>query len=94
MVGEEAFKNRRSSYQDSLLRRLAVALPEDVKVLILADRGFGDQKLYRSLTKLKFDYLIRFRGNINVAAADRIIRPHANWAGIDGGSRTLRNVPP
>jgi hypothetical protein len=38
------------------------ALPADVNVLIVADRGFGDQKLYRFLTEeLKFDYLIRFR---------------------------------
>jgi hypothetical protein len=53
-----------------VLRRLAEALPA-VKVLILADRGFGDQKLYRFLTEeLKFDYLIRFRGNIAVTSAE------------------------
>ena len=40
-----------------LYRRLAEALPADVKVLIVADRGFGDQKLYRVLIEeLKFDY--------------------------------------
>jgi hypothetical protein len=34
-------------------------------------RGFGDHKLYQVLTDdLKFDYLIRFRGNIKVTAAD------------------------
>jgi Transposase DDE domain len=38
-----------------------------VKVCIVADRGFGDQKLYRMLTEeLKFGYVIRFRGNITV----------------------------
>jgi hypothetical protein len=42
-------------------------------VCIVADRGFGDQKLYRVLTEeLKFDYVIRFRGragsgNLNTA---------------------------
>ena len=38
---------------------------------IVADRGFGDHKLYRVLTEeLKFDFVIRFRGNITVTAAD------------------------
>jgi hypothetical protein len=50
---------------------LAEALPAAVKVLIVADRGFGDHELYRVLTEeLKFDYLIRFRGNIKVTTAD------------------------
>jgi hypothetical protein len=32
--------------------------PADVTVLIVADRGFGDQKLYQVLTgEFKFDYL-------------------------------------
>jgi len=50
---------------------LAEALPADVKVLIVADHGFGDHMLYRVLTEeLKFDYLIRFRGNIKITAAE------------------------
>src|SRR6266700_2350148 len=58
-VDKATLKNHRNAYEDRVLRRLAEALPADVKVLILADRGFGDQKLYRFLTEeLKFDYLI------------------------------------
>ena len=45
-----------------MLVQLAEALPANVKVLIVADRGFGDQKLYQVLTEeLKFDYVIRKR---------------------------------
>ena len=40
------------------------------KATILADRGFGDPKLFDSLTKLGFAYVIRLRGNIRVGAAD------------------------
>ena len=43
---------------------------EGVAVTILADRGFGDIKLFAFLDELGFDYVIRFRGNIHVAAAD------------------------
>jgi hypothetical protein len=55
------------------------------KVLIVADRGFGDQKLYQVLTEeLKFDYLIRFRGNIAVTSAEGETRPAADWVGVGG----------
>jgi hypothetical protein len=30
-----------------VLVRLAELLPADIKVCVVADRGFGDQKLYR-----------------------------------------------
>src|SRR5438105_11402432 len=66
-VDKAMLKNHRKAYEYRVLVQLAEALPPDVKVLIVADRGFGDQKLYRVLTEeLKFDYLIRFRGNIGL----------------------------
>src|SRR5271169_2353189 len=61
-VDKDTLKNQRNNYEYQVLQRLADALPQGVKVLILADRGFGDQKLYRFLSEeLKFEYLIRFR---------------------------------
>ena len=71
-----------------MLVRLAEMLPPDVKVCIVADRGFGDQKLYRVLTEeLQFDYVIRFRGNIKVTAADGEQRTAAAWVGPGGRAR-------
>ena len=69
-------------------------LPADIKVCIVADRGFGDHKLYRVLTEeLKFDYVIRFRGNIQVVtAADGEMRTAAAWVGR-GGSPGSYAVP-
>jgi hypothetical protein len=62
-VDTAALRNHRNEYEYQALVRLADALPADTKVCIVADRGFGDQKLYRFLTEdLKFDYVIRFRG--------------------------------
>ena len=34
-----------------MLVRLAELLPAGIKVCIVADRGFGDQKLYKMLTE-------------------------------------------
>ena len=40
-----------------------------LRVTILADRGFGDHKLFAHLADLGFGYVIRFRGNIPVTDA-------------------------
>src|ERR1700693_1327700 len=79
-VDKATLKNHRNAYEYRVLVQLAEALPANVKVLIVADRGFGDQKLYRVLTEeLKFNYLIRFRGNIAVSSAEGETRPAGDW---------------
>ena len=92
-VDKATLKCHRNAYEYRALVQLAEVLPADVKVLIVADRGFGDQKLYRVLTdELKFDYLIRFRGNIAVTSAEGATRPAADWIGVGGRPRTLRKA--
>jgi hypothetical protein len=85
-------KDRRNHYEDLCLARLAEVMPQGVKVTILADRGFGDTKLFSYLTDLGFDYVIRFRGNIHVTAADGERRLAADWIGKAGRARKLRDA--
>ena len=62
-------------------------------VCIVADRGFGDQNLYRLLTEeLHFEYVIRFRGNIKVTAASGVTRTAAAWVSPSGRARVLRGA--
>jgi hypothetical protein len=92
-VDKNTLKDNRNRYEYHVLIWLAEALPADVRVLIVAHRGFGDQKLYRVLTEeLKFDYLIRFRGNIKVTAADGETRMAIDWVGQRGRTRILRGA--
>ncbi len=92
-VNTATLKDRRNAYEDQVLMRLAEVVPADVRVRIVADRGFGDQKLYRMLAdELKFDFVIRFRGNIKVTAADGEARPAAEWVGAGGRARVLRGA--
>jgi hypothetical protein len=92
-VNKDTLKDRRNAYEYQALVRLAEALPAATRVRIVADRGFGDQKLYRVLTEeLKFDFVIRFRGNIHVTAADGEVRTAADWVGAGGRARTLRGA--
>ncbi len=92
-VDKRTLKTRRNEYEYWALVRLAELLPAGTKVLIVADRGFGDKKLYAVLTdELNVDYFIRFRSNIMVTAADGEARPAADWVGPSGRARTLRGA--
>ncbi len=92
-VDTDTLKDRRNAYEYQVLVRLAEVLPAEVRVRIVADRGFGDHKLYRVLTEeLKFDFVIRFRGNIKVTASDGEARPAAEWVGAGGRARVLRGA--
>ncbi len=89
-VSKDELKDSRNDFEDLCLARLAQVLPEGVAVTILADRGFGDTKLFGFLDTLGFAYVIRFRGNIHVAAADGETRAAAAWVGTGGRARKLR----
>ena len=91
-VLKDELKDQRNDFEDLCLTRLAQVLPEGVAVTILADRGFGDTKLFDFLDTLGFAYVIRFRGNIHVSAADGQTRPAAAWVGKGGRARKLRDA--
>jgi hypothetical protein len=92
-VDKSTLKDRRNLYEHRVLVRLAELLPAETKVCIVADRGFGDQKLYKMLTEdLCFDYVIRFRGNIAVTAATGETRTAAAWVQAGGRARVLRGA--
>ena len=84
-VRTSKLKKRRASYELRVLRALKWALPEGVRVTILADRGFGDTALYQQMTEfLRFDFVIRFRGCIHVMTPDGESRPASEWVALNG----------
>jgi hypothetical protein len=88
-VWKDELTNQRNDFEDACLRRLAELIPSSCRVTILADRGFGDQKLFAFLSELGFGYVIRFRGNIHVTDADGQTKPAAEWVGKGGRARKL-----
>ena len=88
-VSKKGLKTRRNGYEDELLEQLRAAIPETVSVTILADRGFGDQKLYEYLRTLNFDFVIRFRGNVLVTSATGKSQKAEEWLRSDGRLQTL-----
>src|SRR3979411_2826439 len=78
--------------EGACLPRLAETMPPGCRVTILADRGFGDQKLFAFLGELGFGYVIRFRGNIRVTDASDETKAAAEWVGKGGRARKLRDA--
>jgi hypothetical protein len=91
-VWKEEIASRRNDFEDACLRRLAETVPAGCRVMMLADRGFGDQKLFAFLGELGFGYVIRFRGNIRVTDADGTSKPAVEWVGRGGRARKLRDA--
>jgi hypothetical protein len=91
-VDKDELKNRRNDFEDACLLRLKQCLPEGVEITVLADRGFGDVKLFSFLESLGFGYAIRFRGNISVSASSGETRKASEWVGGGGRARMLRDA--
>lgn len=82
----------RNDLEDEALMRLHQVVPADVSVTILADRGFGDIKLYEYLDRIGWNYIIRFRGSIHVTDAAGITKPAKEWLRPDGRASVLHDA--
>lgn len=85
-------KGWRNHHEDALLERLHDLLPPGVKVTLLADRAFGDQKLYALLEQFGFDFVIRFRGCITVGLADGSSAKAEELVPANGRPKLFRDV--
>jgi hypothetical protein len=90
-VRKSALKNKRNEHEYDIVRRLHEILPADVKVTVLADRGFGDQKLFAYLGVLGWSYAIRFRQVIQVTHKGRSL-PARDWVPVTGHAKMLSDV--
>ena len=82
----------RNNYEDALLERFVELLPEGVHVTLLADRGFGDQKLYGYLAEAGIHYVIRFRACIQVEDSKGEIRTAGQWLPESGRATRINNA--
>jgi len=91
-VRKSTLKDQRNDHEYKLIERLHECLAADVTITLLADRGFGDQKLYRMLQTLGWDFIIRFRGAIQVEAADGTRQSAGEWVPSSGRATMLRGA--
>ena len=59
---KSSLKDRQTTFERTAVQMLKEALPEDVRVTLIADRGFGNMLLFDHLRDIEgFDFIIRFR---------------------------------
>jgi hypothetical protein len=91
-VNKDQLKGNRNEFEDELVTRLRCAVPLNVKVTLLADRGFGDVDFYEYQRAIDVGHVIRFKGNIMVTDADGVSKPARDWLAAEGKARVMRNV--
>ena len=85
-------KGNQKRYEYELIEQLHGWLDPSVEITLLADRGFGDQKLYDYLMMLGWDFVIRFRAGIVVTAADGETKTAKEWVSASGRAKMLRKA--
>lgn len=91
-VRKSELKDARNDFEDEILLLLQKIIPPEVKVTVLADRGFGDQELYAFLLRVGWHFVIRFRGDIHVTNAAGERRPAKQWLHAAGKPTMMRGV--
>ena len=92
-VMKSELKGWRNEHEDALLERFREVVPPTTQVTVLADRGFGDQKLYELLKdQLGFDFVIRFRGVVKVTDEKGETRAAKDWVPDTGRPRMIRKA--
>jgi hypothetical protein len=85
-------KGNQKRYEYELIEQVHRWIDPNVEVILLADRGFGDQKLYDYLIMLGWDFTIRFRGGITVTAANGETKTAQQWVSASGRAKMLRKA--
>ena len=80
-----------NSLEEGLLRLLRTLIPETVRVIILADRGFGRAEWAAVCQELNFDYGVRIRPDVTVASrrSRGLLRKYPVFKGM---AHVLRDV--
>lgn len=90
-VKKSTIKGHQTAHEFDMVRRLHDAIPKDVSIELLADRGFGNQELYETLIVYGWDFTIRFRGTI-VVEHEGEKKPAKDWLPSSGRATKLRHA--
>lgn len=62
----QAFKDSQNLIEQRLLTRLVNIIPEEKRIVLIADRGFGRAKFFKFLLKLNVLFAIRVRADVKI----------------------------
>jgi hypothetical protein len=90
-VPKKELAGQRANIEDQVIERFLEVAPSDIRLTLLADRGFADQALFAKLDEWKMHYVIRMRGNV-VVESDGDSRKGNEWVAPHGRAVKLRGA--
>lgn len=92
-VEKSHLKTNRARYEDQMLSQLKSSLSDDVKVTLIADRGFADKKFFEFIENiLGFNYIIRVKSTTYVTSELKERKKAREWLRADGKAYRLTNI--
>jgi len=92
-VDKKRLKHNRARYEDQILSRLKAVVPNDVKITMVADRGFADKKFLKFLEEeLGFNYIVRIKSNTTITTKEDISKKASDWLEKSGKAKSLKEV--
>ncbi|MFB1480312.1 IS4 family transposase [Corallococcus sp. RDP092CA] len=89
---KSASGGNRQLVEDQTLQRLREVIASQVKVTVVADRGFADVKFYALLGQLGFEYVVRSRADVLVTSEEAETKCAAEWVPEGGRAKVLRGA--
>jgi hypothetical protein len=90
-VHKHQFDKSQNAFEESLLLVLRKMIPRSVRVILLADRGFGRTEMARFCQRQGFHYIIRINPDVHVRCASYIGKLN-NYPCRKGVCKLLRSV--
>lgn len=90
-VQKSKLRGTRTATEHAVIEMLHRWVDPKVRLTLLADRGFGDRKLYELLKLYGWDFVVRFKGNI-IVEHDGTNKPAKEWIAPNGRATMLEDV--
>ncbi len=90
-IEKSGLKNNRNTHEDAVVDKLRSIVPKDVKVTILADRGFADTRFFGYIRSIDFHYIIRIRENFEVKSGIGETYPVFYFVPLNGKTKSIKD---
>lgn len=92
-VSDDRIKYNQGHYEDQILSRLKSVIPDDVKVTIVADRGFASYRFFDFIeNELGFNYVIRLKSSTTIINNKTTIKTAKEWLRPDGRALNIKQA--
>jgi len=92
-VSDSSLKNNQGHHEDQILSRLKSVIPEDVKVTIVADRGFASYRFFDFIeNELGFNYVIRLKSSTTIISNKETTKTAKEWLRPDGRALNIKQA--